>query len=127
MRSGVTITAVVGVVLALIPAATASNGEVANVARASGLTFKQDNRAINRALEELDLSSLGSVNALVETGFSMQSDMSSHERLLARTVASTSNRGPAEASRSPAPPTTHRTAGPRSPGSSVKTDLKSRQ
>lgn len=71
------------------PSGSASNGEVANVAKSTSLTYTQDNAAITRALKRLDLTSLGSVNALVDTGASMERDMRIHRQLLASTAAST--------------------------------------
>lgn len=89
MKSAAAIAAVAGLVLISAPAGSASNGELTNVVRASSLAFQQDDAAIRRALKRLDLTSLSSVNALVETGLSMKNDMRIHQQLLARTAAST--------------------------------------
>lgn len=89
MKSGIAIAAVLGAVLVSAPVGSASNGDVAFFARASGVAFEQDNAAINQALKRLNDASLGSVNALIETGSSMESDMRFHAKLLAGTVAST--------------------------------------
>lgn len=89
LRASATFVTVACVLLASAPIGSASNGEVANVARASSLTYREDNAAITRALKRLDLSSLSSVNALVDTGASMERDMRIHKQLLANTAAST--------------------------------------
>lgn len=76
-------------VFASAPSGSASNVEIADVAKASSLTYRQDNAAIVGALKRLDLSSLSSVNALVAAGASMERDMRIHKKLLASTTAST--------------------------------------
>lgn len=91
MKSGVLILATVGVMLVWAPAGSASDGQVANVAEASSIVFTQDNNAIKRALKRLDLRSLSSVDALVETGFSMEHDMRTHAKFLTMTKASTNS------------------------------------
>jgi hypothetical protein len=89
MKLAVAIASIAGVVLAAAPAGSTSNADVANVAKASSITFKRDDAAISQALERLNLSSLSSVNAVVEAGYAMESDMRVHARLLARTAPST--------------------------------------
>jgi hypothetical protein len=89
MKSGIAIAAVAGLVLTSVPGGSASNGGVVNVAKASSNAYRHDNAAISQALKRLNLSSLSSVDALVETGFSMKTHMTTHTRLLARTAAST--------------------------------------
>ena len=89
MKARVAIGVVAGVVLASPAAGSASNSEVAIVAKASSFTYRHDNAAISKALQRLNLTSLSSVDALVEAGFSMKVDMTTDRQLLARTAAST--------------------------------------
>jgi hypothetical protein len=91
MRSSVVIAVVLGIALTFGSVGSTSNTDVATVARATSFSFKRDNVAIKRALERLNLSSLESVDALLNTGLALEMDMRIHRALLARTTASTAS------------------------------------
>ena len=91
MRQGLAMVVVVGIVLTFASAGSTSNADVAAVARATSVSFKLDNAAITHALDRLNLDSLDSIDALVNTGLALEMDMKVHRALLARTSASTAS------------------------------------
>ncbi len=89
MRTGLVIAVVVAFALTCASPGSTSDTDVAAVARSTSVSFRLDNAAITKALERLNLDSLDSIDAVVNTGLALEMDMKVHRALLARTSAST--------------------------------------